>query len=561
MRRIEPEGPSICINQTIHVYFEPVLDRASVTTDTFRILDRAGHVVPGRLSVGDWWLAFEPIPPRKPDLSDGSFVPGKRYRLELAGFPRSNALRGRAGEILMKAPRKEFRILTSADLPDGVGTEFRPEDRGHAHFQPLLPVKALDGGRVLELSFSRPLYPPSVRTDAFRLVRQLGMTEIALRRVEILGRAGSAGPGTVVRLYPARPLSPGLYRLYFPPGSQGVLDYGGQFLLVPSTLPGQQLLPQGGVLIFAVEEQGLSAPFEADLRVRAPVFAMDPAGVKLPVELQGGLELTTSGLRYPDLGFDDFSSRGAFVGQGDAMILGSERRLGKEPKKLGNRWDFDSFDVPEGCRVVVELDRDLDIRVAGTLRIDGELLFRLGGKARLWPKRPGLSPGDPRPIWADIHPRVRILVGGLCRLQGVLGPYAEEPPQPGLVPGYLWGRGPFLGNWANCGLQSWIRPPGPGEDDAELRPKSLPGRWGWLGPWRELRPARSLRGQVTLLGATDDLPLELRVQGRLESGKLSSWVLPDVLPNLGRLRALRAAVYVDGSSAQAGTLLQGIGIR
>ncbi len=484
----------------------------------------------------------------------------------MAAFPLANALRGRAGEVLKKPVSRGFRIHTSADLPAGAATEFLPSTGGESIFHPLLPVQVLEGGQVLEVAFSRPVYPPSVRLEAFLLTRQLGMTPIALRRVEILGRPGRFGPGSVLRLYPARALTPGLYILSFQPGSEGIQDYGGEGLLVPSTFPGQRW-NQGGPLTFAVEEKGLSSPFQEDLRQRAPVFDMDPEGVGLPVDMEGGLRLTSTGLRFPDLEFSKFQSHGPLSVEERMVILEPERPLPGEQARLGSQWDFDSLVVRRGCKLIVMLDRDLEIRIAGRFSVEGELLFRLGGKARaLGGKRSGLFRGDPRPTWAEIHPRVRILVGGLCRLEGAMGLYQESEPGPGeararLVPGYLWGRGPFFGNWGASRLQSWIRTPQDASEPRALRPTALPGRWGWLGPWHALEPSHSFKGEVTLLGATQDLTLELLVQGRHENGRLSSWVLPDVLPQLGRLSALRAALYVDGSDADTGLLLQGMGIR
>ncbi len=54
VRRVDLAADPLFVNQAIRVYFDKVLDRASVTPDTVRVLDEAGNAVPGRLRTGDW---------------------------------------------------------------------------------------------------------------------------------------------------------------------------------------------------------------------------------------------------------------------------------------------------------------------------------------------------------------------------------------------------------------------------------------------------------------------------------------------------------------------------
>ena len=83
----DPAQP-VLLNDALTVYFSEDLRHLSVTPDSVTVLDEQGHQVPGRLLARENWISFVPTPPMSANLDDGSFRPGARYRLQLAGHPR-----------------------------------------------------------------------------------------------------------------------------------------------------------------------------------------------------------------------------------------------------------------------------------------------------------------------------------------------------------------------------------------------------------------------------------------------------------------------------------------
>ena len=75
----------LLLNQEITAYFSHQLDTVTVTRDTFKVIDSRGRSIPGRLDIGTRSITFIPEPPLKRDLSDGSYHPGRSYRVVVPG--------------------------------------------------------------------------------------------------------------------------------------------------------------------------------------------------------------------------------------------------------------------------------------------------------------------------------------------------------------------------------------------------------------------------------------------------------------------------------------------
>ncbi|MEZ5989823.1 MAG: Ig-like domain-containing protein [Planctomycetota bacterium] len=550
--RIEPPAGPLFLNQKVVLVFDRPIDPASITEDTFQVLDEAGHQVPGRLRSGGFTATFVPISPRSPELGDGSFQPGRLYRLRLATFPRANAIRGAGGELLTTAGSRAWRAVSPDELPPGAPSALLPEDRGPFRLQGL---RVVDGGAGIVLQLNHAVHPASLSPEAFRLLRRSGAIEIALRGARVLDRDAAAGPGFPVLLRPAFPLSPGLYSLLFETGSKGLYDAAMTPLEIPTGIlshPWQN----GGSVELVVDAEDRTWPVREEFTGR-PVIE-DPEEAGLYLRLEGALRTGRDGLRWPDLGLRDFDSHGPFTASEPTTLLGADVPLrGQRP--LGTRWDFESFHVPRGTRVVVILDRNLELRVAGSLVVDGELLFRLGGRARAEPGAPGpVVAGEPPALDDGGGPRIEVRVGGICRLTGRIG---LDPAAEGMVPGRIVGDGPFFGAFdRDSRLAAWERPR-TGTGDGPLEPRLLPGRWGFLGGWRRIDPPRRLAGELALDGSLDEGDLEMRVQVERPDTGPSAWVRPDVLPSLGRVRAVRVALALDGRQARSGVLLRSLMLR
>jgi len=91
---------SVALNEDLLFYFDADLDRASVSTDSFRILDEQDLEVAGERTVRGNALTFRPALPCRADLSDGGLRPGELYRVVLGGFPRPDGIRSESGALL-----------------------------------------------------------------------------------------------------------------------------------------------------------------------------------------------------------------------------------------------------------------------------------------------------------------------------------------------------------------------------------------------------------------------------------------------------------------------------
>lgn len=91
---------AVALNEDLLFYFDADLDRASVSTDSFRIADEQGLEVAGERTVRGNALTFRPALPCRSDLSDGGLRPGELYHIVLGGFPRPDGIRSDSGALL-----------------------------------------------------------------------------------------------------------------------------------------------------------------------------------------------------------------------------------------------------------------------------------------------------------------------------------------------------------------------------------------------------------------------------------------------------------------------------
>jgi hypothetical protein len=173
--RVVPNGGEdsapLFLNHHVTVTFSLPLDPLSINADTVRILDADGLGVPGRLRIAAKSVTFEPNPPLTPSLDDGSFRPDAAYRLEVAGFPRANAVRAADGHVLEQTVVRAFRTVPRDATGLGYPSPLLPVMRGDETFRlrrELLPRVAADLGR-LRVHFTLPPLPSTVTLQAFEV--------------------------------------------------------------------------------------------------------------------------------------------------------------------------------------------------------------------------------------------------------------------------------------------------------------------------------------------------------------------------------------------------------
>ncbi len=196
-RPANPDG--VYLNEDLVFHFSAEVDRTSVTRDSVRIATRDGRPARGRLVVDGTKVRFVPAPVLAPDLSDGGYVPGAEYEVEIAGFPRPDGLRGVAGEPLRSTYRWAFK--TVATPAEEGATLFEDRDPGRTRRLRLFPP--LTGRRyelgpsdAIYLSSEEPLDPSSLVEGAFSLLKRSGVPKRPGQP------AGASEPPVEVRLRP-----------------------------------------------------------------------------------------------------------------------------------------------------------------------------------------------------------------------------------------------------------------------------------------------------------------------------------------------------------------------
>lgn len=363
----------LMLNDALTIYFSGELMKRSVTPDSVVLLDENGHQVPGDLDVGNNWLAFRPEPPLAPDLMDGSFRPGGRYRLVLTGHPRPDAIRGRDGRWLEAGRSFEVRVAERDQAPRGLPAILRPPARDLPFFlvRPDTVLQVAADAPVLQLHFTLPVLPSSVTPECFRIQMLRDRLEpLRPRSVRVVTSPVDEHPGSTVEIdLGSLPAPDGL-------GRPGFVD--SCFLTV-------QLDPLGGLLDYAGREP---PPWQ-------PLFWTVVPGGSVPLcEWPGDVDAFASGDGLSP-GFevvgDTVAPRvrveagngqlGAFEPLRDCTIRVGEpfdRGDGQLVVGEGSDFAFTSIDVPEGVTVTVDA-RSGPVRllvcggvsVRGTLRLLG----------------------------------------------------------------------------------------------------------------------------------------------------------------------------------------------
>ena len=372
-------GRRIFLNEEIRIVFDGAVDPLSVTPDTVRLRDQGdGHLVRGRLTVATRAVTFVPFPPCKPKYDDGSLRPGHRYRIEVAGFPSTNAVRSTSGRLLRRSFAREFATVEATQQPSpllavGVG------DPRSARFEMTFfePIAAEVG--TLRLHFNLPPDPASVTPSAFRLQR----VNSGVERVEIAS----------VRVIPPDDLI----------GASG--DYG----RVPTSFPGCIVELQLGTHVVAGRDVYLSLEHDehalrdyAGRRVEDFATGTERQPV-VAIPVQPGHRLRVFEFRFTEpMEFvtDNPSALGFTAGEGAARptcrveagsgslgVLRPERDLviaigvpfdrgdGTLVRCEGPSFEFHAMDIPRGVTVVFRADVPIQVRAMDAVRIAGALVF------------------------------------------------------------------------------------------------------------------------------------------------------------------------------------------
>ncbi len=245
--QVRPANPeAVFLNEPIVFHFSEDLDPSSVTSASLAVTGPDGERARGEFEVAGSQVRFVPAPVLAAALDDGGFLPGRRYRAVLAGFPRPDALRGRSGAPLERSLEWRFRAA-DRDSPSGLFVDRTPGT-------PLALQLAPGAGRIgpaepISIVGQEPVDPSTVSAEDFVLQPvlttrprpELGdpVPLLALLRDNRERRFASTRPGMHLELRPRIPLEPGLYQLRLDPERFGLQDLGGNRAFVRGLGPGQ----------------------------------------------------------------------------------------------------------------------------------------------------------------------------------------------------------------------------------------------------------------------------------------------------------------------------------
>lgn len=169
LTQVRPENHAgVFLNERIQLHFSEPLDPTSVHRRSVRITSTDGVPARGELYVAEERLTFVPEPVLAFDLSDGGYLPGTTYRVDLAGFPEVDGLRGRSGATLERNLRWEFRTVTVTEPRIGFVFEDSSLARG---LRVKLRANAIQRGDPILLEGEEPLDPSTLFAEDFVLRR------------------------------------------------------------------------------------------------------------------------------------------------------------------------------------------------------------------------------------------------------------------------------------------------------------------------------------------------------------------------------------------------------
>ena len=408
-------GRPVLLNDALTVYFSSELSPLSVTPDSVTMLDEQGHQVPGRLEAGDNWVSFVPAPPLSAGLDDGSFLPGGRYRLQLAGQPRPDSLRAADGRWLDAAVTYDVHVAARDHVVEGLPSILRPttSELPFLMRRPEAPLPvAADDPRLL-VHFTQPLLPETVNSGAFK-VQVLGSTsELRPQRVEVFTSPLDAHPGSSVAIDlgglprysdgSERALEPGDWISVVARPGGGLTDYGGQAPL-PAAPVIWSVIAGSSVPICDWLTAAQTAPtaFAAE-----PGFEARDARLRPRVRTEAG-----SGALGRFAPTQDVTLRaGVPVDRGDGQLVAPD----------GSRFAFSSVEIPAGVTVTVDA-RAAPVQVCATggVSVAGRLRL-LSPTVELPRARFGAQPVADL---AELAP-VSVVAAGVVRVDGVIAHEAE----------------------------------------------------------------------------------------------------------------------------------------
>lgn len=371
-------APALLLNDSITIYFTSPLLPLSVTSESFTLLDQAGHQVPGSIRTGTNWVTYVPDPPLQPSLDDGSFQPGAIYRLHIAGNPRPDAVRSADGARLASTVAYDFRVAATTDRPNGLPAPLRPpvDDVPFVLKEPDVTQQLAADSPKLLLHFTQPVLPTSVQPDAFEVLLQRSSPVALLpRSVRVVTSRLDHLPGSTVEIdlgaVPAFVV--GGERTNLAAGDHvcvslrrdrtGLVDYAGNPPLAAtpqiwSVVSGSSitLAEWPGPLDELDDPSGLSAGFEVDRGVMRPRVRLEAGDGSLGVfRPQRDTELA------PGVPFD----------RGDGVVV----------QGLDARFPFQAIDIPAGVTVSVDGSAGAQLLALGDIRIAGVLRLRGSGFA------------------------------------------------------------------------------------------------------------------------------------------------------------------------------------
>lgn len=209
----------VFLNETLVLHFDGVVDRASVTPESVRILRDDGTPARGRFETQGAKVLFLPEVPTSPDLSDGGLAPASRYAVRVAGFPHPDGVRGVRGQPLRDTRRFAFETVDPSE--EGVQVL---EDASPGSAEPIL-LASQSFGPVdpIVLTCAEPVDPSSLSAAPFGLWRfgaKKSLERIPLR-IEL---RENRSDGARIELRPLdadgnpRLLEEGRYQLWTDPG-------------------------------------------------------------------------------------------------------------------------------------------------------------------------------------------------------------------------------------------------------------------------------------------------------------------------------------------------------
>lgn len=361
LRQVRPqERVGVYLNERIVLHFSGPLDPDSVHSGSVRVLADDGTPARGRLSVERDRVEFQPAPVLARDLADGGYRPATRYAVELAGFPRADALRSEDGRVLGESLRWTFETVAVSEPRSG----FVFEDSSPTSGSPvILRTPVLQPLQPIRLTCEEPIDPSTLWSEDFELLPELNIVALGRTRgdaiplVAKLVRNDEREPykddAAVIELTPRdRRLAPGMYGIN--PIKVRLRDFGGHplWVLNSSYREGLRVRVEAAA---PVEDTSLSRHVESfiDIATRSDEAVPGVDGAA-----------NWSGNGRVEVCFPAAAGSGR---DGDVSLAGTLASKDLHAARLV---------LPQGEQAFVEGEGTIVLRCQGRMELDGELLER-----------------------------------------------------------------------------------------------------------------------------------------------------------------------------------------